>query len=117
MRLGSIHRHGDSRPLIARTWRAERAWDRMRGLLGRPALQPGEALLIDACSSVHTVGMRYALDLAFVDAGERIVGLRRRVAPLRMAASWRASATLEMPAGEIDRLGLALGERLQWRPE
>ena len=101
MRVGRLYRQSDC--LIGRAWRAEQLRDRMRGLLGRPALQPGEALLITPCSSIHTLGMRYALDIAFVDATERVLKLCRGVAPLRMAMAWGAAATVEMPPGEIGR--------------
>ena len=59
--------------------------------------------------------MKYALDIAFIDSGEKIVKLCRRVAPQRMAWAWQARATVEMAAGEIDRLQLSLGDRLEWR--
>jgi uncharacterized membrane protein (UPF0127 family) len=113
MSRGAVYRQ--SKVLIPSAWRAESAFDRMRGLLGRPPLKQGEALLIDPCSSVHTIGMGYTLDVVFVDAGEKIVKLCRRVAPLRMAFAFGARATLELPAGEIDRLELAVGDRLEWR--
>lgn len=113
--MGAIYRSPLERPLIARAWRAERSWDRMRGLLGRAPLAAGEALVIDPCSSIHTVGMRYTLDIVFMDAGERILKLCRHVVPLRAAAAWGAHHVVEMAAGEIDRLGLAVGDRLEWR--
>jgi hypothetical protein len=113
MPVGALYRGSDK--LIAQAWRAERSLDRMRGLLGRPPLVAGQALVIDPCSSVHTIGMGYALDVVFVDAGEKILKLCRRVVPLRMAFCWGARATLEMAPGEIDRLKLAVGDRLQWR--
>ncbi len=117
MRIGSLFRHKASEPVIGRAWKAEKSLDRMRGLLGRPALAPGEAMVIDPCSSVHTMGMAYALDIAFIDSGEKIVKLCRRVAPQRMAWAFKARATVEMAAGEIDRLQLSVGDRLEWRTE
>lgn len=113
--LGALLREGDATPLVAPAWRARSAWQRMRGLLGRPPLQPGQALLLAPCASVHTVGMRQALDVVFLDAADRIVKLCRGVAPMRTAAAWRARQTVELAAGEIDRLGLAPGQRLTWR--
>ncbi|RZA12902.1 MAG: DUF192 domain-containing protein [Lysobacteraceae bacterium] len=113
--MGALHRPPSSAPLVARAWRADSALARMRGLLGRPPLQQGEALLITACSSIHTVGMRYPLDVAFVDAGERVVKLCRNIPPLRAAWSWRARDVVEMMSGEIDRIGLKIGDRLEWR--
>lgn len=113
--MGVLLRPPAGAPLVPRAWRADTALTRMRGLLGRRPLVAGEALLITSCSSIHTVGMRYALDVAFVDAGERVVKLCRNLPPLRAAWSWRSRHAVEMVAGEIDRLGLAVGDRLEWR--
>lgn len=115
MAVGALLRDGEAAPLLAPVWRAVSPWQRMRGLLGRPPLQPGQGLLIAPCASVHTVGMRQALDIVFLDAADRIVKLCRGVVPLRTAAAWRARKTVELAAGEIDRLGLLPGQRLTWR--
>lgn len=113
MQLGAIYRNSDV--LIPRAWRATGALDRMRGLLGRPALQRGEAMLIEPCSSVHTVGMAYPLDIAFIDGRGKILKLCGRVRPFRAAFALGTRSTLEMAGGEIARLGLAAGDELQWR--
>jgi uncharacterized membrane protein (UPF0127 family) len=56
-----------------------------------------EALLIPRCRSVHTVGMRFALDLVWLDARGGVVRVDRAVAPWRMRACRRACAVLEVP--------------------
>ncbi|HUC00785.1 MAG TPA: DUF192 domain-containing protein [Solirubrobacterales bacterium] len=71
-------------------------------LLGLSWLEQGEAgsgLLIPRCASVHTFGMRFALDLVFLDAEWRPLALRRAVPPRRIVGHRGASAVLEMPAG------------------
>jgi uncharacterized membrane protein (UPF0127 family) len=70
-------------------------------LLGLSCLdheQAGPGLLIPRCSSVHTFGMRFALDLFFVDRDGRLCSIRRGVLPRRLAWDRRASAVLELPA-------------------
>lgn len=99
-------------PHVSRT---TNAWDRLRGLLGRPRLQAGEALLIDPCPSVHTIGMRYPLDLAFLDAEFRLLKQVSSLKPLRWAGCSQARATLELAPGELDKLALKPGDRLEWR--
>ncbi len=59
----------------------------------------GMGLLIPRCSSVHTFGMRFALDLVFLDRDGRPCSLRLGVSPRRFAWDRRASAVLELPAG------------------
>jgi uncharacterized membrane protein (UPF0127 family) len=91
------------------------AWDRARGLLGRPRLQTGEGLLIDPCPSVHTIGMRYPLDLVFLDADFRLLKQISELAPLRWARCANARATLELAPGSLANLNLGQGDRLEWR--
>ncbi|WP_269532031.1 DUF192 domain-containing protein [Chitinimonas sp. BJYL2] len=101
--------------LVTTVWAAEHAAERMQGLLGRPVLKPGEAMLIQPCRLVHTFGMPYALDLAFLDRKGRVRKTVRAVKPARIAGCWTAHATLEMTAGEIDRLGIRPDDVLTWQ--
>ncbi|HEY0278283.1 MAG TPA: DUF192 domain-containing protein [Solirubrobacterales bacterium] len=64
-------------------------------LLDREAAGPG--LLIPRCASVHTFGMRFALDLYFLGRGDEILDLRRAVPPRRFVAHRGAVAVLELP--------------------
>jgi len=59
----------------------------------------GAGLLIPGCRSVHTFGMRFALDLVFLDGAMVPVSVRRRVPPHRLALERRARSVLELPAG------------------
>lgn len=90
---------------VARTW-----WQRAVGLLATPALHRGQGLWIAPCGSVHTVGMRYPIDVVFVDASGTVRKLVRRLRPFRGAWCWGAHATLELRAGAIDELGLVRGD-------
>ncbi|MGH2940884.1 MAG: DUF192 domain-containing protein [Solirubrobacterales bacterium] len=58
----------------------------------------GPGLLIPRCASVHTFGMRFALDLHFLDADGQVLNSRFAVPPRRFAAHRGASAVLEIPA-------------------
>jgi trehalose synthase len=71
-------------------------------------------LLIPRCSSVHTFGMRFALDLVFLDREGRPCSVRRAVPPRRLAWDGRAAAVLELPCRPGDRVTAS-----QWeaRPE
>jgi hypothetical protein len=69
-------------------------------LLGLSLLNRGDAgpgLLIPRCRSVHTFGMRFALDLVFLDRGGAPISVRKRVPPGRILRCRRAAAVLELP--------------------
>jgi uncharacterized membrane protein (UPF0127 family) len=65
-------------------------------LLSREAA--GTGLLIPRCRSVHTLGMRFRLDLLFLDADGRVIELRRAVPPRRFVRCAGAVAVLELPS-------------------
>jgi uncharacterized membrane protein (UPF0127 family) len=113
VKLGAIYR--DEQCLLPRVWNAVSGWERTRGLLGRPPLKADEGLLIDACRLVHTVGMAYHLDLAFLDRRGQVRKLVKGLAPARMAGSLAGRATLELAPGTVERIGLAEGDYLKWR--
>jgi uncharacterized membrane protein (UPF0127 family) len=70
-------------------------------LLGLALLQParaGPGLLIPRCRSVHTLGMRFPLDVVFLDRGGAVISCRRGVRPGRLLFERRAASVLELPA-------------------
>lgn len=97
----------------ARVTLAERPLARLRGLLGREALPSGEALLIPRCGAIHTVGMRFALDVVFFDRHWRICRVCRDVRPGRLLlwGGWRAAHALECAAGGLDLAAAGRGAR------
>ena len=73
---------------------------RLLGLAHLDLEEAGLGLLIPSCRSVHTFGMRFALDLHFLDAGGAVVESRLAVPPRRLAICGKADAVLEIPAGQ-----------------
>ena len=74
---------------------------RMRGLAWAP---PGDALEIPRCNSVHTFGMRYDLDLIWLDRERRVVRVDRGVPPRRVKGCRGAKTVIEVEAGGADEL-------------
>jgi uncharacterized membrane protein (UPF0127 family) len=91
---------------------AETILARMRGLLGRKGLAPGEGLLIRPASSIHMLFMRFPIDAVFLDSSLRVLGIAASLRPWRIAGRRRARSVLELPAGEAARRALRPGERL-----
>ena len=103
--------------LASRARVADRWWSRARGFLGRPPPRTGEAILLSPCRAVHMLGMRYALDVVFLDRGFRVVALHPRLEPGQRSPWHRhAHCALEVPPGTIDATHTALGDLIAWRP-
>lgn len=73
---------------------------RLLGLAHLDRAQAGAGLLIPHCSSVHTFGMRFGLDLYFLGERGEAISVRRLVPARRLAICRRARAVLELPAEE-----------------
>ena len=105
---------GDLTLLIAGDRRSRR-----RGLahLDAAALPAGWALGFERCRSVHTIGMRFALDLVWVDADGAVVRLDRAVGPRRVRTCLAARGVVEAAAGEGETFAAALaaGGGAVWR--
>ena len=96
---------------VANTW-----WRRAVGLLGHRGLGPREGLFLAPCSGIHTVGMRFPIDVVFVDRQWRVVRARAGVAPWRFVMAPGAYGVVELAAGSIARLSLSPGDALALSP-
>jgi uncharacterized membrane protein (UPF0127 family) len=92
---------------------ADRPFSRLRGLIGRRGLVPGEGLLLKPTPSIHTWFMRFPIDAVFLDADLRVLGVSPELPPWRFAGRRRTRAVLELPGGEARRLGLEAGAVLE----
>ena len=95
--LPAIWLDGDLRVAIADTRQARR-----RGLAGLREVDVNDSLLL-RCRSIHTFGMRFAIDVAFFDAEGQIVRVATAVPPRRIVTCRRARAALETAAGCAQR--------------
>ena len=92
---------------------ADRWWLRLKGLLGRERLAPGEGLLLRPCRAVHMLGMRLTLDVAFLDPAGRVVALYPGLRP-GGRTRWHGTArdALELPAGTLAATGTREGDTI-----
>jgi len=106
--------HADVPGLTAPLWlrTTETVFERMRGLLGSTPLAEGEALVLDACNMVHTIGMAYPIDIVFADRHGVIRKICPAVGAMRMRGCLRAKYTVEMAAHEAQRRGWMVGMTL-----
>lgn len=90
-------------------------WSRAIGLLSRSMLLDSEALLITPCASIHTFGMRFAIDVVFLDSFNRVLAIRSDVKPFRVCYAPRGTrSVMELAAGNATRTGIALNNTLSF---
>jgi uncharacterized membrane protein (UPF0127 family) len=81
---------------------ADNPYRRMKGLLGRANLSPGQGLIIKPCSSIHTFFMRFAIDVAFLDKENKIIKIIENLVPFRFTPLYfKAAFAVELPAGTL----------------
>jgi hypothetical protein len=89
---------------------------RRRGLLGRDGLEQASAMLLAPCSSVHTIGMRFPIDVLFVDRQGYAVKIVRNLRPWRIALASGGQAVVEMAAGSLAGESVQVGDRIFLAP-
>jgi hypothetical protein len=98
-------------------WVAQSFRARLVGLAGLAAVEPGRGLVIPGCRSVHTLAMRFPIDVAFLAwppaPRSAVLALHEAVGPMRVlrvgGVAARSVAALEAPAGTLSALGLRGG--------
>jgi uncharacterized membrane protein (UPF0127 family) len=91
---------------------ADSALGRMKGLLGRRGLHPGEGLLIRPAGSIHMFFMRFPIDAVFLDRELRVIGIAEGLRPWRVSGRRGARAVLEIASGQAGARGVHPGQRL-----
>jgi uncharacterized membrane protein (UPF0127 family) len=93
---------------------AETSLTRMVGLLGRRGLNAGEGLWIRPSSGVHTVGMKFPIDVVGLDKSMRVIKLWNELRPQRLTSvSLSLHSVIELKAGTIADTGIQLGDLMQ----
>jgi uncharacterized protein len=104
-RIARLHHHRLPGDIVVAEARSPAA--RLLGLAGTRELPPRVALRIAPCRSVHTAGMRFPLDLVWLDGAGAVARVDRGVPPWRMRSCRAARAVLEARAGGGDAVAAA----------
>lgn len=92
---------------------ANNAVTRFIGLMGKAGLEPGSGILIRPSSGVHTMFMRFAIDVVALDRQLRVIRLWPRLRPWRLTSvNFRTASVLELAPGEIEACGIQAGDQL-----
>jgi uncharacterized protein len=93
---------------------ADTTFRRLRGLLGRRELRPGDGMVLRPGWSIHTAFLLFPIDVAFVDPDQVVLKVVKNLKPFRASVCRGARDVIELAAGEADRRGLRAGDRLTW---
>ncbi len=96
---------------------AETPLTRMRGLLGRGALHQGQGMRFEPGGAIHTLFMRFAIDVIFLDRDDRVLKLVHSLRPWRFARAGGTRAVVELPAGTLEQLDIHTGDVVTVRPQ
>ena len=106
----------DGLPLVHDVEWGSGAWRRARGLIGAASLSTDHGLVLAPCRAIHTLGMRFALDVIFFSRAGRVVRMAARVKPFRFVwGGWPAWGVLEMQSGWFPWSRLKEGDQLVFR--
>jgi len=88
---------------------------RLKGLIGRPGLKHGEALILMPCNCVHTCFMNFPIDILFIDREMSVLHIMENIKPFRFSpVITRSYLVAEFPAGSLAGTGTSPGDSLQF---
>lgn len=93
---------------------ADTSAKRRTGLLSHTQLGPGEGLWIVPCEGVHTIGMKFAIDVLFLSRKRKVMKIRHSMGKWRFSLSLFAHSVLELPAGLAKETGTEVGDQLEF---
>jgi uncharacterized protein len=91
-------------------------WSRFRGLMAREAEQfrEGQGLWIVPCRGVHTMGMRFPIDVLYLDSNKVVVHVEEQLKPWRVApVRAQARSVLELPGATVNATQTAVGDKIE----
>jgi len=104
----------NKRILVGNLMVADSIFTRMKGLIGKTSLASGSGLLLKPCKAVHTFGMRFAIDIVFLDKGNRVIKIIEALKPNRMTTVYSSASTvLELAGGSAAEAHLSKGDYLE----
>lgn len=106
--------------LTKKTWlatkvrKADNFVTRLIGLLKRKHLGPEEALWLMPSKGIHTIGMKFPIDVVFLSKSNRVLGIISGLLPYRVSGvHLRGYSVLELPSGTIKKSRTEVGDQLE----
>lgn len=110
----SIYRDNDI--LFSHAKYANRFWSRTIGLLGRSHIKESEAIVLTPCNQIHTLGMRFSIDIVFLDEDHVVTKCVENLGPGKASRSGRARYVIEIAPGSIKKHQIAKAQKFLLKP-
>ena len=107
-------RREDGRVVCERVRVADTWVRRLRGALLRRSLPSDEGFVLRPAFSIHTMFMQFPIDVLFLDQDLKVLKISAAVRPFHTASCRGAREVVELRAGECERRGLEVGDRVAW---
>ncbi len=111
-----LKRRSDNQVLLSSLLIADTFLRRLIGLLNRDSISDQEGMLFPKCSAIHTIGMRFPIDVIFMDRSQRIIKILPNFPPNRIMF-WPVRGSyyvLEVKGGWCQDRGINEGDILEW---
>lgn len=95
---------------------ADTHWTRLRGLVGTSFddFRNSFGLWIKPCRGVHTLAMRFPIDVVYLDRSLTVIHIEKNLRPWRFApVRLQAASVLELPCQTVTGTGTALGDKIE----
>jgi uncharacterized membrane protein (UPF0127 family) len=110
----TVINESNNKLLVDRLFLADGFLTRFKGLMGREKINPREGILLVPCNSVHTMFMRFNLDLVFLDKNNSVIKIIAGLGPWKIVLPVSGAVkTLELPEGTVERSNTGLGNILK----
>ena len=87
--------------------------ERLRGLIGASQLARGEGFLIPHCQGVHMLGMKYAIDVIYLDKNGKVVAVSEHLQPNSIGPVYfQSRSVIELPTGAVAVSGTKVGDEI-----
>jgi uncharacterized membrane protein (UPF0127 family) len=93
---------------------ADTSRKRRTGLLKHTCFPAGQGLWIVPCEGIHTFGMKFAIDVVFLDRSRKVLKVRAHMGPRRVSLCLSAHSVLELPAGTLAEARTQRGDQLEF---
>ncbi|MBV9440142.1 MAG: DUF192 domain-containing protein [Candidatus Eremiobacteraeota bacterium] len=112
--MGLLRNANTGAIIATRVERAVSFLERSVGLLARPKIRPDEGIWLEACGAIHTIGMREAIDVIFLDEERRVLKLCPSVERFQRAVRCPgARAVVGLGDGALRFADILVGDRLE----